>query len=90
MYLFGNIYQTEALATKARDRQLLLVELQDYADQKNEGCKMFALYHSLAKFDDDWGRVDTACIIPGTARFRSSEDADAAIDHFGDRLNILL
>lgn len=86
----GNCYQTYELAVRARDRQLLLVELQDYADQKNAGEEMTEQCYSLAKFGNNWGWVDAICVIPGTVRFRDRVDASAAIDHFGDRLDLLL
>lgn len=86
----GDVYKTKELATRARDRQLLLVELQDYADQKNIQKQMTDFYYFLVKYDSGWNWASSSGIIPGMVRFWGSADVDAAIAHFGDRLDLLL
>ena len=88
LFLMGNVYHTEALATQARDKQILLVELQDFADRENEGHVddkgWFFIDYYNSKFDCR-SNASTVSLV----RFFDKNDVHAAIDHFGDRLNLL-
>ena len=88
LYSMGNVYQTEALATQARDKQILLVELQDFADRENEGHvddkDWFFIDYYNSKFDCR-SNASTVSLV----RFFYKNDVESAIAHFGDRLNLL-
>lgn len=89
---FGNFYKTKELATRARDRQLLLVELRDYADQKNAGriIKSNSCYYLDITGGSKWMPFTMGYEMIGIIWFIDKQDADAAIAHFGDRLDLLL
>ena len=89
-YAMGNVYQTEELALHAHDKQLLLVELQDYADKCNGEEDGTLMYFYLINYNKFWGRNHTIGIIPGTVLFKNSSDVLSAIEHFGKRLDLLL
>ena len=89
-FKLGNIYQTKEIATKARDKQMLLVELQDYADEKNSGKEISDRYFILVEYSSGWDWGSSMGITPGTVIFRNSDDAKLAIEHFGSRLDLLL
>ncbi|QMV49756.1 MAG: hypothetical protein [Cryophage ML09] len=93
-YTMGNIYQTENLATRARDKQLLLVELQDYADEKNAGQikeeSVSHLFHN--PMNKGWRsiRLYSNAGMLGEIVFYQDTDLYDAIEHFGSRLDLLL
>ena len=86
----GNFYKTKELATRAYDRQLLLVELQDFADQKNGREELPKPCYFLIKDGNKWEWASSSTRNPGNIRFKNSVDADVAITRFGDRLDLLL
>lgn len=93
-FKFGNVYQAEELAIRARDKQLLLVELQDYADQKNAGqikeeSVSYLFYNPMNK---GWRsiRLYSNAGMLGEIVFYQDTDLYDAIEHFGSRLDLLL
>ena len=93
-YLYGNVYQTEEMAIRARDKQLLLVELQDYADQKNAGKtkeeSVSHLFHNPMNMGWRSIRLYSNAGMLGTIAFYEDIDLYDAIEHFGLRLDLLL
>ena len=93
-YKTGNIYRTRELAERARDRLILIEELKDFADfvtdWNDHSQDKYRLY-----YDHLWGRwgymssaySQNAFILP---HFPTVDRIEEAIEHFGDRLNLLL
>lgn len=91
MYNIGNCYHTEALAITARDRQVLMVELQDFADGCNAKYEICNRQWYLCRdIGGDWYSYRYNNIIPGATGFDSEVDANKSIAHFGKRLDLLL
>ena len=92
LFLMGNVYQTEALATQARDKQILLVELKDFADRVNAGHakELPMIGYEIGFLNDKFiaTTISSTCFM--TIKFNTPQKAQAAIVHFGTRLNILL
>lgn len=95
----GNIYQTKALALAARDKQLLMVELQDFADEANvsesgQNYNYYLVYNQLSKrWEVDYLQSVNylqSIEIPGIILFTHNTHAKNAIAHFGKRLDLLL
>lgn len=89
-FKFGNVYQTEELAIRARDKQMLLVELQDYADEKNKGEELSKSCYRLVKQNDMWDWTCTSNNNFGTVKFNNIKDVNDAVGYFGIRLDLLL
>ena len=89
-FKLGNIYQTKEIATKARNKQMLLVELQDYADEKNAGEELSKSCYRLVKQNDMWDWTCTSNNNFGTVKFNNIKDVNDAIGYFGLRLDLLL
>ena len=93
-YAMGNIYQTKNLAIRARNKQLLLVELQDYADQKNAGKtkeeSVSHLFHNPMNMGWRSIRLYSNAGMLGEIVFYQDTDLYDAIEHFGSRLDLLL
>ena len=93
-FKLGNIYQTKEIATKARDKQMLLLELQDYADQKNAGKtkeeSVSHLFHNPMNMGWRSIRLYSNAGMLGTIAFYEDTDLYDAIEHFGKRLDLLL
>jgi hypothetical protein len=87
-----NVYRTEEEAQMASDKQKLLVELKRFADFKpnwyDRNIKHVLCYdHTNKKWEWSYSNfVQWA----GAVHFRSEKRVQEAIDHFGDRLNLLL
>lgn len=87
----GNCFPTEAEAKLADDRRALKQKMRDFADEwagDDEG-PIYAYWNGLKK---EWKYIwfaDAKHILPGAPRFPSVACFEAALKHFGDRLNIL-
>ena len=90
-YTSGNVYQTEALATHASDKHLLLVELQDFADRVNaEQAREYPMIgYEVAHYKDKFIASISSSICFMTIKFNRPQGAQSAIEYFGDRLNLL-
>ncbi len=87
----GNAFHTEAEAIRERDKRALLQELKAFrkGDKFTRGIDNWAIYfeHTTSQ----WRLDNYSCcdVLPLTGHFSSREEAERAILHFGDRLNLL-
>ena len=86
----GNAFHTEAEAIRERDKRALLQELKAFRKgyKFTSGIDNWAIYfeHTTSK----WRLDNYSCcdVLPLTGHFPSRDEAERAIAHFGDRINI--
>jgi len=88
----GNIYRTKEDVERELDRLRLMVELKAFADYVPDWSDGSAKYLIRKDTDSEAWSVDwcPGWEIPNTIYFKSPRRAHEAIEHFGDRLNLLL
>lgn len=84
----GNYFASKEEAEKERDRRALMVELRAFkgAEKFVKGEVQYTVYQFAGKIKYTAG---ISAQHPNTIQFHTEEDIEAAIKHFGDRLNLL-
>ena len=90
----GNCFKTRAKAEKHRDKLILIAELKEFAgywkpDWYDNSQVKYCLYYCHE--EDQW--LTDNCVSTkevGQIYFNTLDRAQEAIEHFGDRLNLLL
>lgn len=90
----GNIFSTRALAERERDRRALLVEIEPFRKgfvPDWDNVREFKYWMFFDNAEKAWSTNYSILgdFIPLCGLFRTDGDAQAVINHFGDRLNLL-
>jgi len=96
IFRIGNLSITEEEAKKEKERRILKTEINQYIDRENKryilinGCgeKNFSLYYE----DGKWKWMEGFAIFNtfGLKEINSGEIADSIIEHYKERLNLLI
>lgn len=96
-FLQGNIFQTEQAAELEAERRNLLTRFRAFRDECNDGWmpdfsddeEKYYLYYSILEECIDVGWIVLGCSFNIFGYFKNQEDAERAIELFGDEIKEL-
>lgn len=89
----GDVYLTEEAAKRADDKRILLKELRDFADFEPDWSDEWQVKYYLVydHMGEEWAASqDCTIALPCVQYFGTDARIQEAIEHFGDRLDLLL
>lgn len=89
----GNVYLTEEAVIRADDKRILLKELRDFADFEPDWSDEWQVKYYLVydHMGEEWAASqDCTIALPCVQYFGTDARIQEAIEHFGDRLDLLL